>query len=115
MIHAQSLQSPKPSDAKVAAYPTCVSCPDPPLTRSKRLQHAEGFVVLDATITKAGRAEQIEVTKGLETGLAVRALSALRRWRFRPAIGNDGKPTAVRTVVLVTFGLRKKVRGIATG
>ena len=115
MIHAQSLQSPTLSDVKVAVYPTCVSCPDPPLTRSERLHHVEGIVVLNATITEGGRAEKIEVAKGLETGLAARTLSAVRQWRFKPAIGNDGKPTTARTVILVIFGLRKKSRGIATG
>jgi TonB family protein len=115
MIHAQSLREPTQDNGEVLSYPTCVRCPDPSQTRHERLNHVEGFVFLEATITERGRAEQIEVVKGLESVFAERALDAVRRWRFRPAIGNDGKPRAARTVILVTFGLRKKGRGIATG
>jgi TonB family protein len=113
IIHAQSLRGPTQDDALV--YPACVRCPEPSLTRSERLHNFEGFVLLQATVTKRGRAEQIEVVKSLESGLANRALGTVRRWRFRPAIGEDGKPKAARIGILVFFGLRKKGGGIATG
>ena len=115
IIHAQSFRGPTHDNGKVLVNPTCVSCPDPPLTRSERLHRFEGFVLLQATVTERGRAEQIEVVKGLESGLDNRALAAVRRWRFRPAIGEDGKPTGARIHILVIFGLHKKGGGIATG
>ncbi len=115
IIHAQSVRGPTQDNGNVLVNPTCVRCPDPPLTRSERLRDLEGVVLLQATVTARGRAEQIEVVKGLESGLANRALAAVRRWRFRPAIGKDGKPTAARIPILVIFGLRKKGGGIATG
>src|SRR5262252_2272038 len=93
IIHAQSLQGSTQGNGKVLVYPTCVKCPEPSLTRSERLHHFEGVVILQATVTERGRAEQIEVVKGLESGLTDRALAAVHRWRFRAAIGKDGKPT----------------------
>jgi TonB family protein len=85
------------------------------LTHSERLHGFEGFVLLQATITERGRAEQIEVVKGLESGLVNRALNTVRRWRFRPAIGEDEKPKPARIGILVFLGLRNKGGGIATG
>ena len=115
IIHAQSLGGPTLDNGNVLVNPTCVRCPEPSLTRNERLHHFEGVVFLQATVTERGRAEQIEVVKGLESSLADRVLAAVRRWRFRPAIGKDGKPTATRIIILVTFGFLKKGGGIATG
>jgi TonB family protein len=115
IIHAQSLVRATQDNREGPINPSCLRCPDPLLTRSERLHHGEGVVLLKAIITERGRAEQIEVVKGLESGLVDRALAAVRRWRFRPAIGRDGKPTAARVTILVAFGARKKGGGIATG
>ena len=112
IIHAQSLPVPTQGNGNDIVYPTCLRCPGPSLTLSEHLHHFEGVVVLRATVTEHGRAEQIEVVRGLEGGLTDRALAAVRRWRFRPAIGKDGKPTATRIPILVTFGL---VGGIGIG
>lgn len=112
-IHAQSLRGPA-EDNGILVYPTCLRCPDPSLTPKERLNQFEGVVVLRATVTEGGKAEQIEVVRGFDSDLANRALIAVRRWRFTPAIGKDGKPRAARVPIVVTFGLRKK-GGIATG
>jgi TonB family protein len=112
IIHGQSIPGPTEGNGNDIVYPTCLRCPGPSLTRSERLHHFEGFVLLRATVTERGRAEQIETVRGLESGLTDRASAAVRRWRFRPAIGKDGKPTAARIPILVTFGLRG---GIGTG
>jgi TonB family protein len=115
IIHAQSFRGSAQDNGKILVNPTCLRCPNPSATRSERLHHFEGVVFLQATVTERGRAEQIEVVKGLDSGLANRASAAVRRWRFRPAIDKDGKPRAARILILVTFGLRKKGGGIATG
>jgi len=112
IIHAQSFRGPAQDRGKVLDNPTCLRCPYPSLARSERLHHFEGVVFLQATVTERGRAEQIEVIKGPDSGLANRALAAVRRWRFRPATSKDGKPRAARILILVAFGLRG---GIATG
>lgn len=113
-ICAQSFRGPLESSNKILNYPTCLSCPAPSSTHSERLHRVEGFVILEAVITERGTAEHIEIVRGLDTGLADRALAAVRRWRFKPATGKDGKPMAARVPIMVGFGL-KKGHGIGTG
>ena len=56
-------------------------------------------------ITADGRATDIHVAKGLGLGLDEKAVEAVRTWRFRPALGPDGKPASVRQTIEVTFHL----------
>jgi TonB family protein len=114
-IRAQTIEGLTQGNAKVLRYPACLRCPEPSLTRMARTHHVEGVVFLRAMLTERGTAEQIEVVKGLDYGLTDRALAAVRRWRFKPPIGMDGKPVAMRITILVTFGLHKKEGGIGTG
>ena len=62
-------------------------------------------VEMIAIITQDGRATDIHVAKGLGRGLDEKAIEAVRTWRFRPALGPDGKPAAVRQTIEVTFHL----------
>lgn len=114
-IRAQTIDGLSQGNGKVLRDPACLRCPEPSLTRMARTHHIEGVVVLRAILTERGTAEQIEVVKGLDYGLTDRALAAVRRWRFKPAIGMDGKPGAMRINILVTFELHRKGGGIATG
>jgi hypothetical protein len=113
-IRAQTIEGLTQGNGKVLRYPACLRCPEPSLTRMARAHHVEGVVFLRAILTER-TAEQIEVVKGLDYGLTDRALAAVRRWRFKPAIGMDGKPVAMQITILVTFGLHRKGGGIATG
>jgi TonB family protein len=58
-----------------------------------------------AVITADGRATNIRVAKGLGMGLDEKAIEAVRTWRFRPAVGPDGKAAAVSTPIEVVFRL----------
>ena len=63
----------------------------------------QGTVLLVAVITADGRATDIHVSKGLGLGLDEKAVEAVRTWRFRPALGPDGKPATVRQTIEVTL------------
>jgi TonB family protein len=52
-----------------------------------------------------GRATDIHVSQGLGLGLDEKAIEAVRAWRFKPALGPDGRPAAVRMPIEVTFRL----------
>ena len=52
-----------------------------------------------------GRATNIRVEKGLGMGLDERAVEAVKQWRFKPALGPDGKPVAVALTIELTFRL----------
>jgi len=87
-------------------YPACLRCPDPSFTPEARADRIHGRVLLLATVTEQGLADHIGVLEGLADGLTEQALEAVGNWRFKPAIGKDGKPFATRMPVEVTFRLQ---------
>lgn len=70
----------------------------PPLARATGV---EGTVVLQATISKTGRIENLRVVSGPEL-LQKAALEAVSRWRYRPYLLN-GEPVEVETTINVNF------------
>jgi TonB family protein len=83
----------------------CARCPDPTYTPEARADRIQGRVLLLATVTEQGVAEHIGIISGLGDGLTDQALEAARNWRFKPAIGKDGKSVAVRVPIEITFRL----------
>jgi len=86
-------------------YPKCTSCPNPEYPDDARAQKLQGRVLLLVTITPEGRTTNIVVLRRAGHGLDERAIEAVRKWRFNPAPGPDGKPVPVRTPIEVTFRL----------
>ena len=86
-------------------YPSCVYCPDPKYSEEARKAKYQGTVVIQAVITPDGRAIDIQVVKGPGLGLEDKAVEAVKTWRFKPAIGPNGKPVAVIVPIEVTFRL----------
>ena len=70
----------------------------PPIAKS---MHVEGTVVLQATISTAGRIEGLRVVSGPAL-LQAAAVNAVKTWVYRPYILN-GKPVEVETTVNVQF------------
>ena len=85
--------------------PTCLYCPSPAFSDEAVKAKYQGVVELLAVITADGRATDIKVAKGLGLGLDEKAVEAVRNWRFKAALGPDGKPTSVRQLIEVTFHL----------
>ncbi|WP_163994042.1 energy transducer TonB [Pyxidicoccus caerfyrddinensis] len=69
--------------------------------RSKGL---EGMVILKGVVEVDGRVTQLKVMRGDEP-FASAALSAVKTWRFRPAVVS-GQPTAVYRIFKVPFRLK---------
>jgi periplasmic protein TonB len=86
-------------------YPSCAYCPDPKYSEEARKAKYQGTVVLQAVITADGRAIDIQVVKGPGLGLEEKAVEAVRQWRFKPALGPNGKPVPVIVPIEVTFRL----------
>lgn len=61
--------------------------------------------MLNVTITADGRATDIHIAKGPGLGLEEKAIEAVRTWRFKPALGPNGRPVAVYIPIEVTFRL----------
>ncbi|MGB6546356.1 MAG: energy transducer TonB [Candidatus Acidiferrales bacterium] len=86
-------------------YPSCLYCPRPSYSDEARKAKYQGTVMLQAVITPDGRGIQIQVVKGLGLGLDEKAIEAVKGWRFKPAVGPDGKPVATLVPIEVTFRL----------
>jgi protein TonB len=69
-------------------------------------QKIQGTVELEVVIAADGTVDHARVTKSLDAvhGLDESALSAIRQWRFEPAVLN-GQPIAVWSPIVMTFRL----------
>lgn len=85
--------------------PACLYCPNPQFSDDAVKAKYQGTVLLMAVITADGRATNIRIAKSLGMGLDEKAIEAVRTWRFRPAVGPDGKASAVTTPIEVVFRL----------
>jgi TonB family protein len=85
--------------------PTCIYCPDPQYSDEARKAKYQGVVVLMVIITLDGRATNIQVAKSPGLGLDEKAIEAVRQWKFRPAIGPNGKSVPTQVPIEVTFRL----------
>ena len=85
--------------------PTCAYCPQPTYSEEARKAKYMGVVVLQVVVTADGRATQIEVVKGPGLGLEEKAVDAVKQWRFKPALGPNGKPVATLVTIEVNFRL----------
>jgi protein TonB len=77
--------------------------PLPQYSSVARAMHAEGTVVLAATIAKNGTITNLRVVSG-PTVLQASAVAAVSNWRYRPYMLN-GQPVEVETTVNVVFKL----------
>ena len=85
--------------------PACIYCPDAQFSDEAVKEKHQGFVVVNALITADGRATDIKVIKSLGLGLDENAVAAVKSWRFKPALGPDGKPAAVEQTIQLEFRL----------
>jgi TonB family protein len=85
--------------------PTCIYCPDPQYSDEARKAKYQGVVVLMVIITLDGRATDIHVAKSPGLGLDEKAIEAVRQWKFRPAVGPNGKIVPTQVPIEVTFRL----------
>jgi len=86
-------------------YPSCVYCPEPQYSEDARKAKGQGTVVLQVVIQPDGHATDVEIVKGPGLGLEEKAVEAVRTWRFKPALGPNGKPVATITPIEVDFRL----------
>jgi TonB family protein len=85
--------------------PKCAQCADAPYDQRAIDHRYEGTVLLSVVVGADGRASNIVVFKALPYGLTAKAIEAVEAWKFKPALGPDGRPAAVRQGVEITFHL----------
>jgi TonB family protein len=69
-----------------------------------RRQRLQGVVVVQFVIDEQGVPENLKVTRSLDAGLDQKAVEAVAKWRFSPAM-KDGKAVPVIVSVEVNFHL----------
>lgn len=77
---------------------------EPEFSEEARKAKHQGVVVLTIEVDPSGHVRNVHVRQSLGLGLDEKAIEAVSRWRFRPAI-LDGKPVTTEAVVQVNFQL----------
>ena len=85
--------------------PTVLYRIEPVYSEKARKAKLQGVVVLSAIVRKDGSIEVLKVVRGLGLGLDENAITALKRWRFRPGT-KDGRPVDVPLNIEVKFSRR---------
>ena len=85
------------------SVPQCIYCPPPDYSKEARKAKLQGTVTLLVTVTTDGHATNMSVTKDPGMGLAEKAIEAVTRWRFKPAVGPNGQPVPVIVPIEITF------------
>jgi TonB family protein len=84
--------------------PRALNTPDPDYSEEARKAKYQGTVVLWLVVDPSGRPRDVKVARSLGMGLDQKAIEAVRKWTFEPAM-KDGKPVAVQINVEVNFRL----------
>jgi TonB family protein len=84
--------------------PQPISTPDPEYTEEARRAKTQGTCILWMIVDAEGHPRDIRVVRGLGFGLDVKAIDAVKQWRFEPA-KKDGKAVNVQISVEVGFRL----------
>lgn len=85
--------------------PQCIYCPPPLYTNEARKAKFQGDVILEVTVETNGRADDIRIMTGTPYGMNEQAIKAVSQWKFKPAVGEEGKPIPVLVPIEVTFRL----------
>ncbi|HXW54174.1 MAG TPA: energy transducer TonB [Candidatus Cybelea sp.] len=93
------------SGAHAYSEVACVYCPAAQFSDEAVKAKLQGTVIISLLVTVEGRPMDVRVLRGLGMGLDEKATDAVRKWRFRPSIGPDGKLAEVRVLVEVVFHL----------
>jgi TonB family protein len=97
-----------PSEAKVysvgpgVTYPRAVYAPPPEYTRAAKKINFQGACLLSLIIGPDGQARDIKVIRALGKGLDAKAIEAVSKWKFQPAMRN-GQAVAVLIEVEAQF------------
>jgi TonB family protein len=88
-------------------FPKCIYCPRAEYPAPAMAHAEEGTVFLIVQVTEDGFAKDIEFVEGMPYGMTQKAIEAVKKWKFQPGRGPDGKPRPVWQKIQVTFHLMK--------
>jgi protein TonB len=82
--------------------PTVIHSVPPEYTPEARKAKVEGIVAVMLIVDEHGLPQDVQVVRGTGTGLDMKAVEAIRQYRFKPAL-EDGRPVRVRLNIEVNF------------
>ncbi|HYM09844.1 MAG TPA: energy transducer TonB, partial [Bryobacterales bacterium] len=84
--------------------PTLLYKVEPEFSEEARKAKYQGTVILVIEVGEDGKPRSFRIVRGLGLGLDEKAIEAVTRWRFRPAMRN-GRPVRVPATIEVNFRL----------
>ncbi|MGB8065270.1 MAG: energy transducer TonB [Candidatus Sulfotelmatobacter sp.] len=87
-----------------ATPPRVIYAPEPEYSAQARKAGYQGVCTLSVIVEADGRTSHIRVSDSLGMGLDEKAINAVKRWKFAPAL-KDGKPVPVQIAVEIAFHL----------
>ncbi len=90
--------------SKGVTAPKVVYAPNPDFSEQARQAKYQGTVMLSIVVDKTGQVRNIRVWQPLGLGLDRKAVEAVSKWQFKPAI-KDGEPVDMELAVEVDFHL----------
>ena len=85
-----------------ATPPRAIYSPAPEYSSQARKAGYQGVCTLVLIVEADGRPTHIRVSSSLGMGLDEKAIEAVKRWRFAPAL-KDGKPVPVQITIEISF------------
>lgn len=89
---------------RLSRQPQVIYKVEPEYSEEARKVHFQGTVVLGIDVDTNGVPANIHVVRSLGLGLDERAIEAVAKWRFRPALSGD-RPVSAPALVEVSFHL----------
>ena len=86
------------------SQPLIITKVEPEYSEEARKAKWQGNVQLQIIVDEHGMPKELKVTRSLGMGLDQKAMEAVAKWRFKPAL-KDGKPVPVYATVEVNFRL----------
>jgi len=93
--------------AQKATPPKPIYTPNPEYTVAARRDRIQGIVVVKLNLDIDGVPHDMKIARTLRQDLDEKAIEAVSKWRFNPAM-KDGQPIAVPLKVEVVFNLYSK-------
>ncbi len=92
---------------RIVTKPAALSRPSPKYPSSARRSGHEGTVKLSFTVSSSGRVSSVRVSQSSgHSSLDRAALSAIRKWRFKPARNGLGQAVSYHYTLPIPFRLR---------
>jgi len=88
----------------ITQEPKLLHAEEPEYSDEARKARYQGSVLLAIDVDADGRVTNVRVLRSLGLGLDERAIAAVQKWKFRPAMAG-GRPVTARAQVQVTFHL----------